>query len=134
MGDRRASRRAGALPEEIAEELDAVAEEQQEPEERRYPSKIGGAFYLAALARPALGNQPELLDGVALLAELGDRGVDPPPGEVVDLEALHDGPVAVGGGDGERRHEPFGDVVGAVRGDRHGDPVAVGGAEQPVMG
>jgi len=43
-------------PEEIAEELDAVAEEQQEqPEERRYPSTIGGAFYLVVLALAAVG-------------------------------------------------------------------------------
>ena len=43
-------------PEEIAEELDAVAEEQhEEHEERRYPSTIGGAFYLVVLALAAVG-------------------------------------------------------------------------------
>jgi hypothetical protein len=43
-------------PEEIAEELDAAAEEQQEEhEERRYPSTIGGAFYLVVLALAAVG-------------------------------------------------------------------------------
>jgi hypothetical protein len=40
-------------PEEIAEELDAVAEEQEA--ERRYPSTIGGAFYLVVLALGAVG-------------------------------------------------------------------------------
>jgi hypothetical protein len=40
-------------PEEIAEELDAAAEEQEE--ERRYPSTIGGAFYLIVLAVAAVG-------------------------------------------------------------------------------
>ena len=40
-------------PEEIAEELDAAAEEQET--ERRYPSTIGGAFYLAVLALSAVG-------------------------------------------------------------------------------
>jgi hypothetical protein len=39
-------------PEEIADELDAAAEEQ---EERRYPSTIGGAFYLLVLALGAVG-------------------------------------------------------------------------------
>jgi hypothetical protein len=44
-------------PEEIAEELDAVAEEHEaaEEEERRYPSTIGGAFYLLVLAAGAVG-------------------------------------------------------------------------------
>jgi len=40
-------------PEEIAEELDAVAEEQEA--ERRYPSTIGGAFYIVVLALSAVG-------------------------------------------------------------------------------
>jgi hypothetical protein len=40
-------------PEEIAEELDAVADEQET--ERRYPSTIGGAFYLVVLAVGAIG-------------------------------------------------------------------------------
>jgi hypothetical protein len=40
-------------PEEIAEELDAAAEEQEA--ERRYPSTIGGAFYLVVLALGAVG-------------------------------------------------------------------------------
>jgi hypothetical protein len=39
-------------PEEIAEELDAAAGEQ---EDRRYPSTIGGAFYLLVLALGAVG-------------------------------------------------------------------------------
>ena len=43
-------------PEEIAEELDAVAEEHEALEqERRYPSTIGGAFYLLVLATAAAG-------------------------------------------------------------------------------
>ena len=43
-------------PEEIAEELDAVAEEHEAlEEERRYPSTIGGAFYLLVLATAAVG-------------------------------------------------------------------------------
>jgi hypothetical protein len=41
-------------PEEIADELDAAAEE-HEQEERRYPSTIGGAFYLLVLALGAVG-------------------------------------------------------------------------------
>jgi hypothetical protein len=40
-------------PEEIAEELDAAAEEQQD--DRRHPSTIGGAFYLVVLALAAVG-------------------------------------------------------------------------------
>jgi hypothetical protein len=44
-------------PEEIAEELDAAAEEHDalEEEERRYPSTLGGAFYLLVLATGAVG-------------------------------------------------------------------------------
>jgi hypothetical protein len=50
-------------PEEITEELDAAAEEHAEQpgplehaeEERRYPSTIGGAFYLVVLAVGAVG-------------------------------------------------------------------------------
>ena len=40
-------------PDEIAEELDAAAEEQQD--ERRYPSTIGGTFYLVVLALAGVG-------------------------------------------------------------------------------
>ena len=40
-------------PEEIAGELDAAADEQHA--ERRYPSTIGGAFYLVVLALAAIG-------------------------------------------------------------------------------
>ena len=43
-------------PEEIAEELDAAAEEHEALEEdRRYPSTIGGAFYLLVLVTGAVG-------------------------------------------------------------------------------
>ena len=43
-------------PEEIAEELDAAAEEHEEvEEERRYPSTLGGAFYLLVLAMGGIG-------------------------------------------------------------------------------
>ncbi len=47
-------------PEEIAEELDAVAEEHaaaasEVEDERRYPSTIGGAFYLLVLVTGAIG-------------------------------------------------------------------------------
>jgi hypothetical protein len=40
-------------PDEIAEELDAAAEEQEA--ERRYPSTIGGMFYLVVLGLGAVG-------------------------------------------------------------------------------
>jgi hypothetical protein len=48
-------------PEEIAEELDAAAQELEEAEEaeqaedRRYPSTVGGAFYLVVLATATVG-------------------------------------------------------------------------------
>jgi hypothetical protein len=43
-------------PEEIAQELDAVAEEHDaQAAERRYPSTIGGAFYLLVLAVSGIG-------------------------------------------------------------------------------
>jgi hypothetical protein len=42
-------------PEEIAEELDAVAAEPAPAGERRYPSTIGGVFYLLVLAMGGIG-------------------------------------------------------------------------------
>ncbi len=44
-------------PEEVAAELDAAAEEHAAAveEERRYPSTIGGAFYLLVLALSGVG-------------------------------------------------------------------------------
>jgi len=46
-------------PDEIVEELDAAAEEHEaatsQPEERRYPSTIGGAFYLLVLITAGIG-------------------------------------------------------------------------------
>jgi hypothetical protein len=41
--------------EEVAAELEAAAEETEEVDDRRYPSTIGGAFYLLVLAAGALG-------------------------------------------------------------------------------
>ena len=52
----RVRRRAGPLPEEIAEELDAAAEEHRALEANaRYPSTIGGAFYLSCSSTAAVG-------------------------------------------------------------------------------
>ncbi|WP_230486688.1 DUF3017 domain-containing protein [Nocardioides anomalus] len=42
-------------PGEIHEELEAAAAEAAEPDERRYPSTIGGAFYLLVLAVGGVG-------------------------------------------------------------------------------
>jgi hypothetical protein len=43
-------------PEEIAEELDSAADEfELAHDERRYPSTIGGAFYLLVLATATIG-------------------------------------------------------------------------------
>jgi Protein of unknown function (DUF3017) len=49
-------------PEEIAEELDAAAEEHAALEERRYPSTIGGAFYLLVLMITVAGLTVAALD------------------------------------------------------------------------
>ena len=52
--------------------------------------------------------EAELLDRVALLDELGDRGVDLAPAVVVDLEALHDLVVPARARDGKLEMMPSG--------------------------
>ena len=98
-------------------------------------SGTGAAFFFLAATIP---NQPvsvnklldeaEVLDRVALVGELGGGGIDAPAREVVDLETLHDGPLAGVGRHREGRHEALGNVVGAVGDDRHRHPVVGGGA------
>src|SRR5690606_27001560 len=52
--------------------------------------------------------------GVALLLVLGDRGVDAAPGELVDLQALHDRVLAARAGAREARDDALGHAVRAV--------------------
>src|SRR6201999_4606851 len=73
-------------------------------------------------------------DRAALVGELGGRFVDPAAGEVVDVQALHDAPVAALGGHRERRDQTLGHTVGAVGNDGHRHPVVLRGAQQPVAG
>src|SRR5512139_2945857 len=54
-------------------------------------------------------DQPQLPDRVALLGELGDRGVDAGPGAGVDVEALDDLPLAALAGDREGGDQALGD-------------------------
>src|SRR5437868_6719621 len=75
-------------------------------------------------------DEAELLDRVALFDQLGDRGVDAGAGEVVDLQALDDLPLATDRADGEGGDDALGDAVGAVGHDRGGGPV---GAVDPVV-
>ena len=65
--------------------------------------------------------------------QLGDAGVDALAGEVGDLEALDDLPLAARAVQGQAADDALLDAVGAVGGDGHRDPVAVGGAEDPVV-
>ena len=59
--------------------------------------------------------------------------VDPLARELVDLEALHDRRTRRPASCTGSRDDPLGHAVGAVRGDRHRDPVAVGRAVHPVV-
>ena len=66
------------------------------PTSRSELTRVTSRTGLSRLGGPAgRSDQAELLDGVALLGELGGGGVHPAAGEVVDLEALDDLPVAV---------------------------------------
>src|SRR5699024_9451169 len=75
-----------------------------------------------ALLRRLCSDQAEALDGVTLLGEFGHRGVDALPGAVVDLQVLHDLPLAAAGTHREGGDEPFGYSVGAVGDDRGRGP------------
>ena len=50
--------------------------------------------------------RPSSRTAVALVAQLGDRGVDAGSSEVVELEPLHDRPCTVLGGDGKPLMSP----------------------------
>jgi len=71
--------------------------------------------------------------GLHLLDQLLGGGVDPGPAEVVDVEALDDGPLATARGAREAGDDPLGHAVGAVGRHRHRHPVALGRAEHPVV-
>src|SRR5579885_494614 len=84
-----------------------------------------------ACTNPSGSDEAEAADGVALLHQLLHRGVDAGAGELVDLQALDDLVLAVLADDREGGDEALGDAVGAVRGDAHGGPVALGRAVDP---
>src|SRR2546423_6672254 len=73
-----------------------------------------------------ISDEAELGDGVAFLAELRDRRVDPGPGEVVDLQPLDDRPFTVLRRAREAGDETLGDAVGAVGAHGHAHPVVLG--------
>src|SRR5690606_5807852 len=73
----------------------------------------------------------QVAHGVPLLGQLGLGGGHPRPGEVVDLEALDDLPVAALAHAGEGVDQALLDTVAAVGVDPHADPVTVGGTEGP---
>src|SRR5690606_6134017 len=52
-------------------------------------------------------------------------------GEIVDVQTLHDGPVAILAGAREGVDQTFLNAVGAVAVDAHGNPVALGGTQCP---
>ena len=80
-------------------------------------------------------DQAELADRVALLGELGDRGVDPGAREVVDLQALDDRPLAVlGRSPGTTEIRPSGDAVGAVGRDAPSRPSRPRACRAPSRG
>ena len=95
---------------------------------REYHPAASAGLALAEQGRPQMrpaffrtrsssSDQAELADRVALLAQLGDAGVDPLAGEVGDLEALDDRPLAVRARAREAgRRSPRSIAVGAVGG------------------
>src|SRR5680860_195669 len=105
------------------------------PQNCHFPAlqRGGSGGFLVNQKTAGRSDQAEPLDRVALLGKLLDGGVDPAAGEVVDLEALDDRPVAVARGHREGGDEALGNVVGTVGDDGHGDPVALGRARQPVV-
>src|SRR5699024_9514490 len=80
-----------------------------------------------------LGDQPELAHRVALLGELCHGRIDTCPGEVVDVQALHDLPRAADAAGGEGGDETFGHAVGAVGGERGGGPLPLRRSVHPVI-
>src|ERR1700750_962373 len=85
------------------------------------------------LARQERLDQPELADRVALLLQLHDTAVDALAGEVRDLEALDDAPLAAAAGAGHPANDPLADPVGTVGRHPHRDPVTVRRAQHPVV-
>ena len=58
---------------------------------------------------------------VTLLAKLFSSQCQFLFGKVVDFQALHDGPLLVGQGDGEAEHDALGGTVATVRENSHAD-------------
>src|SRR5690606_3986992 len=90
-------------------------------------------FFLSTSRYQMPSDQPEGCHGVALLTQLLDRGVDALPRELVHVQALDDLPRTVPRDHRERRDQPFGHAVGAVRHDAGRGPVTLGGAQHPVV-
>src|SRR5689334_19542719 len=68
-------------------------------------------------------DQSQLGDGPALVVQFSGGLVDPAAGELIDLQTLHDAPVAVLGGHRERGDQALRHAVAAVGEDRHRHPV-----------
>ena len=79
-------------------------------------------FGLVPTATGARLDQAELGDRVALVDELGDRGVDLGAAVVVDVETLDDRVLAAGARDREAGDDALGDAVAAVGGDPPSTP------------
>src|SRR5262249_54219138 len=77
-------------------------------------------------------DQAEVADRVALLAELGGAGVDPPAGELGTLEPIDDAPPTPGAGAWEAGDDPLLNSVGAIGGNAHRNPVSLRASEHPV--
>ena len=62
------------------------------------------------------------------------REIDFLTAEIVDWDALNDLRAAIGGADGERRHETFFYTVATIGTDGHAVPVACGGRTTGILG
>lgn len=127
----------GAVPAGLTQRLTVVTEVAAlivMPLRRPAPRPSPGRDLVTARERrPGGSDQAERTDRVALLHQFVHRGVDPLPGERVDLQPLDDLPPAVHGDHRERGDETLGNAVRAVRRNGGGGPVALGRAGDPVV-
>src|SRR5690606_15477670 len=73
----------------------------------------------------------QVFDAVTLFEQFLQGEVHALAGECVDFQAFHTGVFTVGGRDGHAIDDAFGNAVGAIRRNAHGDPLAVG-SQDPV--
>src|SRR5690625_2644370 len=99
------------------------------------PRGLGGGWWvMPPECRGApRSDQAQLTHRVTFLDQLGDRGIDPGAGALVDLQALNDLPPAIPAAHREGGDQTLGHTVGAVGGQGHRRPLLTRGAVDPVV-